>query len=304
MRNLLFLFSAVGLLCLSSCDDGDVFTVEFDFSDTFEDCGNENLVFYKTKNDPTESLSVLINNFTLDQILSFTGTDTTITRSGASFNYRTYSNASLPSDLFCSDIPTSDVVIVNDYPSTVSVEINASLIEDDQDGILAEFEGQDPNGDGDFSDAIDTDNDGIPNYLDEDDDGDNVLTKNENPDPNGDGNPDDAQNTDGQDEPDYLDTDDDGDMVLTRDEENDSQNQNPRDDVTFADFGPDYLNPNQATTVGATAYREHTIFQTYTVLLTVRDISIEILSQDVLDFGVLNNNSELNRTDKVTPVFN
>ncbi|PRP65805.1 FKBP-type peptidyl-prolyl cis-trans isomerase [Nonlabens agnitus] len=43
------------------------------------------------------------------------------------------------------------------------------------------------------------------NYIDRDDDGDGILTKDENPDPNGDGNPNDALDTDGDGIPDYLD---------------------------------------------------------------------------------------------------
>jgi hypothetical protein len=51
----------------------------------------------------------------------------------------------------------------------------------------------------------DTDGDGVLDYLDTDDDDDSILTINENPDPNGDGNPDDAVDTDGDLTPDYLD---------------------------------------------------------------------------------------------------
>lgn len=43
------------------------------------------------------------------------------------------------------------------------------------------------------------------NYIDADDDGDGILTKDENADPNGDGNPNDALDTDGDGIPDYLD---------------------------------------------------------------------------------------------------
>lgn len=51
---------------------------------------------------------------------------------------------------------------------------------------------------------IDTDGDGIPNYLDTDDDGDGTLTKNEDADGDGQVTDDDS---DGDDIPDYLDTD-------------------------------------------------------------------------------------------------
>jgi CSLREA domain-containing protein len=51
----------------------------------------------------------------------------------------------------------------------------------------------------------DTDGDGIPNYLDPDDDGDGIPTADESPDPNGDGDPRDAVDSDHDGQPDYLD---------------------------------------------------------------------------------------------------
>ena len=43
---------------------------------------------------------------------------------------------------------------------------NFNLSDDDGDGILTINENADPNGDGDPADALDTDLDGIPDYLD------------------------------------------------------------------------------------------------------------------------------------------
>lgn len=65
--------------------------------------------------------------------------------------------------------------------------------DDDGDGIFTQFE------------SGDSDGDGIPNSLDNDDDGDGLLTANENPDPNMDGDPADAVDTDMDGIPDYLD---------------------------------------------------------------------------------------------------
>ncbi|WP_299105690.1 DUF6252 family protein [uncultured Winogradskyella sp.] len=71
--------------------------------------------------------------------------------------------------------------------------------DDDGDGVLTQFEAVDADGN-----PIDTDGDLDVDYLDNDDDGDAILTINENADPNGDGNPDDAVDTDGNGVPDYL----------------------------------------------------------------------------------------------------
>jgi hypothetical protein len=73
-----------------------------------------------------------------------------------------------------------------------------------QDKIPANSKFEDVNTNGDFTDD-DTDEDKYPNYYDSDDDGDGILTKNENPDPNGDKNPADALDSNANGIPDYLD---------------------------------------------------------------------------------------------------
>lgn len=306
MRKLYLVLLPILLLSFYTCDDGDIITVEFDFDDTFSVCtGTDALVFYKTKDDPSESLSIKIASLSLADILAV-GDDNIYEKSFSlsstnPFNYRTYSNSSLPSSgLFCSEIPLSSIKITQDIESTSgTVKIKTVLTEDDNDGIPAALE--DINGNGNLDDD-DTDEDGIPNYLDVDDDGDNVLTVNEKPDPNGDGDISDALDTDGDGIPNYLDNDDDNDDVLTRDEENESQDQNPSNDITNSLIGPDYLNPAIATKVTATKYREHTIYQTYVVTLTVSNFDLQIISLDVFDFGTLEN-SALSTNRKVTPTF-
>ena len=300
MRKLFFLFLSLSLLSIFSCDDGDIITAEIEFGETFEACeGVSDLVLYKTKEEPTESLSLLITNYTLDDLLDVGNDNMLIENELATLYYRTYSDAKLPNDLFCNEIPPN-VNITLDEESACTAEITTTLVEDDNDGILAQFE--DINNNGDLEDD-DTDGDGLPNYIDADDDGDNVLTKDENPDPNNDNIFDDAQDTDGDTIPDYLDADDDGDGVNTRDEENASQDKNPANDITNSEVGADFLNPDVNTTVPATAYREHTILQSYTVTIHITGISLTFLSQQPLDFGVLNNGA-LSSSRKETPEFN
>lgn len=311
MRKLIFVFFALIFIPLNSCDDGDVIDFELDFEDTFEVCsalnssGNNALVFYKTKEDPSESISVQVNNIELEDIFEVDD-DNLYERSftissSAPLNYRTYSNTTLPNDLFCSVIPSSEVNIKEDDESTSgTITISTVLVEDDNDDIPADLE--DINGNGDLEDD-DTDGDGLPNYLDADDDGDNVLTKDENPDPDENGDLSDAQDTDGDGTPDYLDTDDDGDGIDTRDEENDSTDQNPANDIT-SDGIADYLNVNVANLGGpeATAYREHTITETYTISLVLSNFDLSLLSIDVYDFGTLSDGST-STTRTETPDF-
>lgn len=311
MRKLFFVFLVLVFVPLNSCDDGDIIDFELDFENTFQVCsgetstGQSTLVFYKTKNDPSESISVQVNGLNLEDIFEVDENgeyeNTTSISSSAPLNYRTYSNTTLPDNLFCNVVPNSDVNIKNDDESiSGTVTINTVLVEDDNDGIPAELE--DRNGNGDLNDD-DTDGDGLPDYLDADDDGDNVLTKDENPDPNEDGNLTDALDTDADGIPNYLDDDDDNDGIITRNEENDSEDLNPANDIT-SDGIADYLNIDVANIGGpiATAYREHTITETYTVTLTVANFDLNLISLDTYDFGTLSNSAtSSSRTE--TPDF-
>ncbi|XCF05288.1 hypothetical protein ABI125_11195 [Tamlana crocina] len=309
MRKLFLAISTFMILPLNSCDDGDVITFELDFDDDFQVCeSGGDLVFYKTKNDPSESLSLKVTDLTIADILKVDEKneykkDITINANNP-FNYRTYSNTTLPDDLFCNAIPNAEVKLKEDIESTSgNALLKTVLVEDDNDGVPAELE--DINGDGDLEND-DTDGDGIPNYIDADDDGDNILTKDENPDPDDNGIFDDAQDTDGDGIPDYLDNDDDGDGVLTRDEEGDTQDNNPANDITNSEVGADYLNPDATTLVPATAYREHTINRTFTVTLVIENFDLTLISLDVFNFGTLENGAipDTSKSRKVTPEFN
>ncbi len=322
MKNLVYLF--ICLISLTACDDGDVITVEFDFEDTFNACGD--IVFYKTIEEPAQSFSLQLTSptLTIDDLLE-TEPDPdnsnlvivttpeyiyTLNETSNIFNYRTY--ASIPSSPFCNDIPPADLnVTQNDVSAGGIATIKIELVEDDDDGVLAENE--DPNTDNDddpLTTPLDTDNDGIPNYLDIDDDGDNVLTQTElvvlDPNTDNDDNPlTNPLDTDGDGIPNYLDNDDDGDGVATRDEENFSQDNNPTNDITDNTVGPDYLNTNITidTTEPATSYRTHAIKQEFKVSIILEDISFPTISEQFIDFGTLTN-SATSTSRNGDPIFN
>jgi len=291
MRKLLSLFSF--LFILSSCDDGDIITVELDFEDTFSACGE--LVFYKIKEDPAESLSLQITSpattledlITVDEdgLLISTSESFTINGTTNLFNYRTYNQT--PTNFFCNDVPPSTIEIISDNESdSGTATVTISLTEDDNDGIPAELE--DLNGNGDLTDD-DTDGDGLPNYIDEDDDGDNVLTRLEidDDDLDGDANPlTNPLDTDADSTPDYLDTDDDNDGVNTIDEENASPDENPANDFTDPTIA-DYLNDLVNTSVPATAYRDHDVQQNFEVTMEITGLSLPNITYDTFDFGTL-----------------
>jgi hypothetical protein len=103
MRKLFFVLLVLALVPLKSCDDGDIIDFELDFDDTFKVCTSQNaLVFYKTKNDPSETISLLVNGLELDDIFKVDEngeyTNTSSISASAPLNYRTYSNTSLPSN--------------------------------------------------------------------------------------------------------------------------------------------------------------------------------------------------------------
>jgi len=304
MHKLVFIL--ITCFLFTNCNDGDIITIEIDFEDSFSYCENSSeLVFYKTKNDPFESLSIKLN----DTIGSFIELDDenllvnslatfALTSSSNTFHYRTY-NEMLPTPYFCEAV-TPDITITNNSESTTGdVTVETFLTEDDDDGIPAELE--DINENGNLEDD-DTDEDGIPNYLDDDDDGDNVRTASENPNYSASTGLDDAQDTDEDGTPDYLDKDDDGDGVDTRDEENETEDQDPTNDITDNTIGPDYLNDQVSETVVATAFREHTIKQTFTITVEISDFSFPNLNQDYLDFGSLSPSPTTERT--LIPDFN
>jgi len=253
-----------------SCDDGDVFVSELDFGENLQYCeGTADVIIYKIKTSPDESLSVKMP-LTVVDFFTTEGMETKSLSATNTFNYRAYTGD--PSNLFCNSLPPATPVVTNNSVATNGVvKFTTVLLEDDNDGIPAHLEGQDPNGDGNFSDALDTDNDGVPNYLDSDDDGDNVPTSTENPDPNNDGDLSDAQDSDNDGIPDYLDADDDGDGTITRYEDADGD-LDPTNDIGNATVGVDYLNPAIGASNVVDEYNDHTKNENYTCIITIENM--------------------------------
>ncbi len=280
-----------------SCDDGDVFVSKLDFDDNLEYCeGGNDVVIYKINTTPNESLSIKVPNTVLSYFETI-GEETVNLSATNTFNYRSYTGN--PVGLFCNSLPASEPLVTNNSVATSGViKFLTILIEDDNDGIPAHLEGQDPNTDGDFSDALDTDNDGVPNYLDSDDDGDNVPTVFENPNPNNDNDLSDAQDTDADGIPDYLDIDDDGDGTITRYEDANGD-KDPTNDIFDATIGVDYLNPSANTITVIDLYKNHTKNQEYDCILSIEDMILinansgEVIINENFAFGVIktvNNN--------------
>jgi len=294
-RIFLLIICAISLL---SCNDGDIFVTELDFPETLEYCeGNTDLIIYSIKENPYESISIKLpiadkGNFTSVIDPATEDYPTTELSSTNTFNYRSYTGD--PSAIFCNSLPPTSPSILTNYEATSgTVKFTTTLFEDDNDGIPANLEDDNIDGDNNhLTNPRDTDNDGVPDYLDSDDDGDNVPTANENPDPNNDGDLSDALNTDGTDLPNYLDPDDDNDGTITRYEDTNGDND-PTTDISDPTVGPDYLNATITTSIINDIYKNHTKTQDYTCVITIiestliNSVTFEELRYENRDLGVI-----------------
>ncbi len=228
---------------LIACDDGDILTVDLDFDEELAQCDNfeEYYLVYDTREDPNEALIFIFEkgDDTNDALFTHATTEgspaeLTIDGVDTRFIYRTY-NRELTADDICAVVSPGDLTVGDDYEAdSGDVYVTSTIEDDDNDGVPNEDEGIAglPDEDGIYTDSLDTDGDGIPNYLDIDDDGDNVLTENELDEDNEDEDDDPLTNpldTDGDGIPNYLDADDDGDGVSTRLEDANGEN-GPSDD--------------------------------------------------------------------------
>lgn len=294
MRHFFIIFV---LLLLTACDDGDIITVDLEFDKELEICTNntESFLIYDTREDPNESLSLIIPRSN-DEELPFTEAtpidepiEFDINNSSIRFLYRTY-NRAIVGDELCSLVPPSDLNIIDPYeaPSgkayaTVTVE------DDDNDGIPNEFE----YGPGGIDNPRNSDDDEFPDYIDQDDDNDNVLTEDELNDDDDDEDPTtNPLDTDNDGTPDYLDIDDDGDDVLTIDEDS-TDTQSPRNlanrnNDENGELEYHYLNPLENTNYGPIEHIGGNIYtRAVTVNFLITDTNLEIISATEIDFGTL-----------------
>jgi hypothetical protein len=279
------LFSSLFLLLfLTSCDDGDLVITSFEFDDVdLQLCKGakpNEFVFFKINKTINETISYSFISETFSDV-TVTSTPISIDLSEDSNNliYRSF-NIPVTIDYFCSNIPPSEIIIVEELNGiTGTSEILTEIItEDDDDGIPAEQE--DLNGNGNLEDD-DTDGDGIPNYKDQDDDNDNILTSVELPNDIPDN--DNPRDTDEDGIPDYLEEDDDNDGILTRNEDAD-ENGNPRDDrdaVSGKLFYLDAASTNVAVAVDPVL--DNTIKTTFRTTVSINDLVFDGNNQNFED---------------------
>lgn len=291
------ILALVCLALLTACDDGDIAVAEIDFSDSnVQFCGE--YLYYMLGDNDTEALSLYIENSS--DISRMLGSyDYSINNTSRSLTYRVYSSSA--TDVFCNAVPPASPTVISEWAVlSGNVNITTTLEYDDNDGIP--FEDEEPgemNENGEYPNALDTDEDGIPNFMDEDDDGDNVPTIDEIEIDN-EGNII-YTDTDGDGTPDYLDPDDDGDGILTIDEATEN-NIFPASNILAGNDLPNYLLAEEQTAVTATAYMEHTYTESYVNDITpdgnisfVSDEGTELRLED-LDFGSYEQTESINTT--------
>ncbi|WP_299127828.1 hypothetical protein [uncultured Winogradskyella sp.] len=301
-------FAVFALILFTRCDDGDIITVNLEFEGDLEFCDNniDSFLIYDTREDPNETLSIIIPRGTNQDLPFVENTvpgaplELPINGSTTRFIYRTY-NRAIDNQELCEPITPSNLIVQEDYEaSDGTIVINVTVDDDDGDGIPSDLEGRgEPDENGLYSNAQDWDGDGIPDYQDQDDDNDNVPTRFEidTEDLDGDGDPttnplntDANSNLNPDNSPNYLDIDDDGDGIPTAEEDEDG-NMNPTNDVntnTQGELVPHYLNELEAVPYpfpGLTTGNQFN--RTIRASFAIINFNLEILSSEELDFGDL-----------------
>ncbi|MDT0676322.1 hypothetical protein [Autumnicola musiva] len=310
----IFGFFLLGSLFFS-CDSGDIIVTSFDLEDRqLNICGLQTKVLYTTNNeDVYESMSLLINNNAIETeeglLRTEIGQENVILSATNRLVYRIYDNE-VPNSYFCSDIPPSEPQVLEEYISSSrgTIVINTyyrDLTNDadaDGDGISNLNEGFNIDG----GEHLDSDEDGIPDYLDIDDDNDNVLTRQERQNPDGDPTvgEEEYRDTDEDGIPNYLDTDDDGDGAPTRNEVNEENRLTPNLYLNPADV-PFYLDRQNPIFLENEEYIENIIparrIRTYITILNFslikQDGSGEEIKFDEYDLGYFDETIEENYSE-------
>ncbi|TRO63303.1 hypothetical protein [Christiangramia sabulilitoris] len=310
MRRFLTGIFILGLL--TACDDGEIIVTSFDFEDStlqFCDGPDRNVIYAINNDDVFESISLEYSNsqFQTDangniippsqEIISFplTGSNRII--------YRIYNSevSSGNNTYFCSVVPPSEPRVIEEWLSGTGATVF----------IITGFTDETANADPDSDDLTnieegwilggpyqDSDEDGIPDYLDRDDDGDNVPTDlellNSANDPVNEAG---LRDTDEDGIPNYLDDDDDNDGVLTRYEVSEDDLDNPVA-FTTAEGISNYLNDQQTQEIIHDEYIRHDINRNYGYRIDIdnlkfvkQDGSGESIQFENYNFGTLRSSS-------------
>ena len=294
MRN--FFFISIILTSFISCNDGDIIITDFNFeASNLNNCGGPGAyIFYNVNNSSAaESISLILE--TSDILFLESSIDEYILNGTTNIvNYRKYDN-DVDDDYFCSIIPPTTPSVTIEYIGASGVAVLTTITtKDDEDGIEE-----------DATSDLDTDNDGLLDYYDNDDDGDNVPTVNELGPNFLEGTDEFPLDTDNDGIYDYLDTDDDGDAILTRYEDANGD-LDPTNDFTDTNGDPDYLNATIANSNIIDQYRIHSYQLKSDIELVINNLVLvngsEEITKETMILG--NKSGVIDGTVSVTPEFN
>lgn len=277
-----------------ACDDGDIIVTTFNFDEAnLNNCGGPgNYIFFKINNNTSESISLSVG--TSDILFIESGSRVFVLNGTSNIvNYRIY-NGDITNSYFCNSIPPISPDVITEFiGSSGEATLVTDVTLDDMDGIVE-----------DSTSSLDTDEDSLLDFYDEDDDGDNVPTITELGTDFLNGISKTPQDTDKDGIPDYLDEDDDGDGTLTRYEDTNGD-LDPTNDITDPSVGADYLNPNITTETIIDEYRSHTYNLKSDISLILSNLVLingeEEITQETMDMG--NIEDVLNLEVIITPPF-
>lgn len=277
-----------------ACDDGDIIVTTFNFDEAnLNNCGGPgNYIFFKINNNTSESISLSVG--TSDILFIESGSRVFVLNGTSNIvNYRIY-NGDITNSYFCNSIPPISPDVITEFiGSSGEATLVTDVTLDDMDGIVE-----------DSTSSLDTDEDSLLDFYDEDDDGDNVPTITELGTDFLNGISKTPQDTDKDGTPDYLDEDDDGDGTLTRYEDTNGD-LDPTNDITDPSVGADYLNPNITTETIIDEYRSHTYNLKSDISLILSNLVLingeEQITQETMDMG--NIEDVLNLEVIITPPF-
>ena len=294
MRKLFFI--SIFLSLFSSCNDGDIIVTDFNFeASNLNNCGGPGAyVFYNINNSLfAESISLVLE--TSDILFLESGTvEYVLNGITYAVNYRKYDN-DITDDYFCSNIPPTTPSVTIEFLGASGIAVLTTIVtKNDEDGIEE-----------DSTSNLDTDNDGLLNYFDNDDDGDNVPTLNELGSEFLTGNNEFPLDTDNDGIYDYLDIDDDGDTILTRYEDANAD-LDPTNDFTDTNSDPDYLIATIAQSTIIDQYRIHSFQLTSDIELVINNLVLVNGSEEIIkETMVLGNKSGvINEAVALVPDFN
>ncbi len=294
MRKLFFIFIIFSLLF--SCNDGEIIVTDFNFeTSNLNNCGGPGAyIFYNINNSlSAESISLILET---SDILFFESGTVEYVLNGNTYvvDYRKY-DGDITDSYFCSNIPPTSPGVSIEYLGASGIALLTTIVtRDDEDGIEEDPESN-----------LDTDNDGLLNYFDNDDDGDNVPTVNELGAGFLSGDNEFPLDTDNDGIFDYLDIDDDGDTILTRYEDTNGD-LDPTNDFTGTSDDPDYLTAAITNSNTIDQYRIHSYQITSDIELVINNLVLvngsEEITKETMILG--NKSGVIDGTISVTPDFN